>query len=239
MPANVHWLHAMGTSPAFLILVGCSIVMLGVTIERFFYYSKRKGDPDDTLRRALGDVRKGDTREATRTCESSQHPFGPVGVALLTESGSVEAGIDERMQIALSEQKMLLERNVGVLGTMAATAPLIGLLGTVWGIMRAFNDMALSGAAGPSVVAAGIAEALFTTAAGILIAVPAVVLHNHFARRMNTMLAVAENHARSLRIAILEIRGRAGRASVPHAPAPVEPEVVSRSLRSLEPAATR
>jgi hypothetical protein len=105
--------------------------------------------------------------------------------------------------------------------------------------MRAFNDMALSGAAGPSVVAAGIAEALFTTAAGILIAVPAVVLHNHFARRMNTMLAVAENHARSLRIAILEIRGRAGRTSVPHAPAPAEPEVVSRSLRSLEPAATR
>ena len=158
---------------------------------------------------------------------------------MLTENGTVATGIDERMQIALSEQKMLLERNVGVLGTLAATSPLVGLLGTVWGIMRAFNDMAQSGAAGPSVVAAGIAEALFTTAAGILIAVPAVVLHNHFARRMNTMLAVAENHGRSLRIAILEVRGRASRTSASHGPAPAEPEVVSKSVQSPEPTATR
>ena len=81
---------------------------------------------------------------------------------------------EEKLQIALSEQRLQLERNLGFLGTMGNTAPLIGLLGTVWGIMRAFHDMARTGSAGPSVVAAGIAEALFTTAAGLLVAVPAV-----------------------------------------------------------------
>jgi biopolymer transport protein TolQ len=83
---------------------------------------------------------------------------------------------------------------------MGNTAPLIGLLGTVWGIMRAFHDMASTGSAGPSVVAAGVAEALFTTAAGLLVAVPAVLLYNHFVRRMGVMLVVAENHARAVRM---------------------------------------
>lgn len=213
MPTNFNWLQAMGTSPVFLILVGCSVVTLGVTLERFFYFAKRRGDPETTARRALAEVAKGDTREAARTCESSPHPFGPVGVALLREGGPSEGTAEERMHIALSEQKMLLERNVGVLGTMAAIAPLIGLLGTVWGIMHAFTDMAEMGSAGPSVVAAGIAEALFTTAAGILLAVPALVLYNHFARRLSTMLTVAENHGRCLRIALLETGNRGGRGT--------------------------
>ncbi len=69
--------------------------------------------------------------------------------------------------------------------------------GTVWGIMRAFHDMAATGSAGPSVVAAGVAEALFTTAAGLLVAVPAVILYNHFMRKTSVMLTQAENHART------------------------------------------
>jgi biopolymer transport protein TolQ len=108
------------------------------------------------------------------------------------------------MSIALSEQRLLLERNLGFLGTMGNTAPLIGLLGTVWGIMRAFHDMARTGSAGPSVVAAGVAEALFTTAAGLVVAVPAVMLYNHFLRRMGVMLTEAENHTRRMRQALEE-----------------------------------
>ena len=85
---------------------------------------------------------------------------------------------------------------------MAAVAPLVGLLGTVWGIMRAFGDMALAGSAAPSVVAAGVAEALVTTAAGLVVAVPALMIYNHFIRRMNVMLTVSENHARSIRTTV-------------------------------------
>jgi biopolymer transport protein ExbB/TolQ len=115
--------------------------------------------------------------------------------------------IEEKLQIALSEQRLLLERNLGVLGTMGSTAPLIGLLGTVWGIMRAFHDMASTGSAGPSVVAAGVAEALFTTAAGLLVAVPSVLFYNQFVRRIAVMLTVAENQARQLRLAARDQAG--------------------------------
>ncbi len=206
MFTNFDWFKEMGASPVFLILVGCSIITLGITIERFLYFARRRGDPEGTLRRALAEAGRGDFRDAARTCESSPHPFGAVAGQLFRDGGFVEQGAEERMQIALSEQKMLLEKNVGVLGTMAGIAPLIGLLGTVWGIMRAFNDMAQVGSAAPSIVAGGIAEALFTTASGILIAVPAVVLYNHFARRLANMLTVAENHARGLRAYLVEVR---------------------------------
>ncbi|MGM0484502.1 MAG: MotA/TolQ/ExbB proton channel family protein, partial [Candidatus Krumholzibacteriota bacterium] len=110
---------------------------------------------------------------------------------------------EERIHIALSQQKLLLQRNLGMLGTMAAVAPLVGLLGTVWGIMRAFRDMSSTGSAAPSVVAAGVAEALVTTAIGLIIAVPALMLYNHFARRMGVMLTEAENNARNLRLAVI------------------------------------
>ena len=112
---------------------------------------------------------------------AAPHPLGPVAVEVLQSAGTRRPRrSEEKLQIALSEQRLLLERNLGFLGTMGNTAPLIGLLGTVWGIMRAFHDMARTGSAGPSVVAAGVAEALFTTAAGLLVAVPAVMLYNHF-----------------------------------------------------------
>ena len=123
---------------------------------------------------------------------------------MLQSAGQPTDVQEEKLQIARSEQRLLLDRNLGMLGTMGNTAPLIGLLGTVWGIMRAFHDMARTGSAGPSVVAAGVAEALFTTAAGLLVAVPAVLLYNHLVRRMAVMLTTAENHARTLRLAIAE-----------------------------------
>jgi biopolymer transport protein ExbB len=205
MPVDFNWLRAMGASPVFLVLVGCSVVTLAVTIERLLYFARRRGDPDTTLRSALAEIGLGELRAAVRTCQASPHPFGQVAQSLFRDGEVAEGMVEQRLAVALSEQKILLERNLLVIGTMAAIAPLVGLLGTVWGIMRAFHDMALVGSAGPSVVAAGIAEALFTSAAGIMIAVPSLVLYNHLARRMATMLMVAENHAQTLRVALSEM----------------------------------
>jgi biopolymer transport protein ExbB len=202
MLAEFNWIRSIGNSPIFLILVVCSVVTLGYAIERALYFWKRRGNPDATLMQALAKLRAGGVQEAAVICETSAHPLGPVAMQVFATRGAPPATGEEKLQIALSQQKLLLERNLGVLGSMAAVAPLIGLLGTVWGIMRAFHDMALSGSAAPSVVAAGVAEALVTTAAGLVVAVPAVLLYNHFCRRMNVMLTVAENHARSLRAAL-------------------------------------
>jgi biopolymer transport protein ExbB len=201
MLSNFDWMDATAHSPIFLALIGFSIVTLAVVIERIVYFHKRGGDPDRMAKRVHTFVRSGAKHEAVRECESTNHPIGAVVVELLR--GSLESA-EERIFVAISQQKLLLERNLNIIGTMAAAAPLVGLLGTVWGIMRAFHDMASVGSAAPSVVAAGVAEALVTTAAGLIVAVPALMLYNHFSRRLNVMLTVAENHTRSIRATMMD-----------------------------------
>ena len=201
---NFDWLEAMRTSPVMLVILACSVITFGFALERIIYFWKRRQDPDGMIQKVTEQVRAGSMKEALWTCTASQHPAGAAAAQILKNVNLPEGQQEERLQIVLSEQRLLLDRNLGVLGTMGNTAPLIGLLGTVWGIMRAFHDMARTGSAGPSVVAAGVAEALFTTAAGLVVAVPAVLLYNHLVRRMGVMLTTAENHARSLRLTLHE-----------------------------------
>jgi biopolymer transport protein ExbB len=187
------WIKIARESPAMLVLIVCSVVTVGVAIERIYYYWLRRGNPDQAAREVTQRMQRGEVKEALATCQHTAHP---VGAALQVVVGSPvdrQGDVDEQLLVVLTNQKLLLERNLNVLGTMAAVAPLVGLLGTVWGIMRAFHDMALW-ARGPSVVAAG--TRLITTAIG-----PGrgsgLMLYNHFARRMNVMLIAAENHARA------------------------------------------
>ncbi len=235
MVSDFNWMEAIGTSPIFMVLVGFSVVTLGIALERLYYFRKRNGNPDETLERALKNLHSGEKKEATRACESCPHPMGPVAMQVLTSECQEGEKAEERLQISLSQQKLLLERNLGILGTMAAVAPLVGLLGTVWGIMRAFHDMSATGSAAPSVVAAGVAEALVTTAAGLIIAVPALMLYNHFSRRMSVMLTVAENHARSLRLALIERADQQPRAGdTVERQGPSESKVEEESSEKLE-----
>jgi biopolymer transport protein ExbB len=199
---NFDWIRAMRTSPVMLVLLACSVVTFGIALERLLYFHRRRGTPNRFLSGMLERVRAANFQEATWLCTAQTHPVGAVARPIFENLQAGAEAIEEKISIAVSEQRLLLERHLVWLGTMGNTAPLIGLLGTVWGIMRAFHDMARTGSAGPSVVAAGIAEALFTTAAGLVVAVPAVMLYNHFVRRTHVMLTVAENHAHSLRLAM-------------------------------------
>ncbi len=211
------WIAAMRSSPVMVIILGLSVVTMGYAFERAFFFWRIKGSADAAMGAALAKVRSGGHREAERTLRATPHPVGPIAAEMLACAHLPSEASEERLAIAISEQRLVLERNLSFLGTMGNTAPLIGLLGTVWGIMRAFHDMAATGSAGPSVVAAGVAEALFTTAASLVVAVPSVILYNYFLRRIAVMLTQAENGARRLRQAIAE-------APVPaSAPAAVTP----------------
>ena len=196
------WLGAMRASPVMIVILACSVMTLGFALERLAYFWRRRGDADAILQTVTTQARAGHMKEAEWACRATQHPFGPVASEVLAAAGMAPEAQEEKLQIALSQQRLLFEQHLSFLGTMGNTAPLIGLLGTVWGIMRAFHDMGHTGSAGPSVVASGIAEALFTTAAGLMVAVPAVMLYNHFVRRILVLLTVTENHARTLRLAL-------------------------------------
>jgi len=88
-----------------------------------------------------------------------------------------------------------MERFVGALGTIAAIAPLLGLLGTVIGMIKVFTALNLEGAGNAAVLAGGISEALVTTAAGLCVAIPAMIAHRFFVRRVDTLVVTMEQEA--------------------------------------------
>jgi biopolymer transport protein ExbB len=232
MFSEFNWLKLTAESPSMIILIMFSIVTFGVAVERAIYFWNRRGNPDITAQEVAKRLGKGEVKEALWTCGQCKHPVGAVLEAVVGTPAEEFADLDEKIYVELSRQKLLLERNLNVLGTMAGASPLVGLLGTVWGIMRAFHDMARVGSAAPTVVAAGIAEALVTTAVGLVVAVPALILYNHFVRRSTVMLTMAENHARVIRAWMASRSG-----SGPSSPRPTDGarESSTQNMRAPQP----
>ncbi len=110
---------------------------------------------------------------------------------LLTDRSTVTSGDINSAERAVERQMLILiaelKRGNGVLATVGSTAPFVGLLGTTMGVVNAFTGMATSGSAGLSAISAGIAEALITTAFGLIVAIPAVWLYNYFATKIENL----------------------------------------------------
>ena len=107
------------------------------------------------------------------------------GSVTVADINSAERAIEREMLMTL----VLLKRGLGVLATVGATAPFVGLLGTTMGIVNAFTGMAASGSGGLSAISAGVAEALITTAFGLIVAIPAVWMFNYFTTKIDNLTA--------------------------------------------------
>ena len=101
--------------------------------------------------------------------------------------------IEKGLQRGIAEEVVNMESSMIILASTAGVGPLVGLLGTVWGIMNSFRGMAAQGSASIASVAPGISEALVTTVAGLLVAIPALIAHNLFRNRINVMSVMMEN----------------------------------------------
>jgi biopolymer transport protein TolQ len=136
--------------------------------------------------------------------------------------------LERAAQTAASEAVTNLEKGMTWLATIAAVSPFVGLFGTVMGIVEAFLGLGTAGAATLRAVAPGIAEALITTAAGLFVAVPAVVAYNQFTARVRVIAAATDDFARELLNSIEEIPAR---AAAPRAAAAGEhPQEVERGF---------
>lgn len=187
----VHYLKLGGVT--LWLILAASLVALVVAFERLvalWNFSARSRELGDSITQKL---LRGDSTGARAAAERSDSLVGDLfraGFARTDQVGPdrhalVEAAVDrERAQLGLR-----LKRNLWVLGTIGATAPFVGLLGTVVGIMRSFRDLGLDvesgGTGGTAAVMTGISEALIVTAVGILVAVEAVVLYNYFQARIS------------------------------------------------------
>lgn len=177
------------------ILLGCSLLAFTVAIERFLYYRKLKFNQKEFLE-ILGKIEscleQGKLEEAAQSAQNLKGPVSDLVKTAIANKDRSKVELDEMLTAARMEQRLILERYLGILGTLGNTAPFIGLFGTVVGIIKAFHDLAISGTGGPAVVAAGISEALVATAAGLLVAIPSVVLYNYYMKKVKTMATLLE-----------------------------------------------
>lgn len=195
-----------------------SIFSLAVIGERFFTYYKAQKATEQAAEKGLQYLADGKMAEALRLCE--QHPGSPVarvleaGLLAITDQdypaspgGRLPRRLESckgAMQRATSAEIARLERYLGSLATLGNVSPFVGLFGTVMGIIRAFEAIAKTGSSGLGTVSAGIAEALVATAAGLFVAIPAVIAYNYFVGRVKLFATAMDNAASEMVDRILD-----------------------------------
>jgi biopolymer transport protein TolQ len=171
------------------ILIVLSVISLGMILERFFFLrrvSMESLSVRSKIRAALQSHSIEDVETIPRNPETIEGRALGYAMKHIKESGS--KGLEEAFNSFALTERPELERFLSFLATVGSNAPYIGLLGTVLGIMKAFNDLASSAEAGQQTVMAGISLALVATAAGLFVAIPAVVSYNYFQRQVRGVL---------------------------------------------------
>lgn len=164
--------------PVMIPLGICSVLALAVFLERLWFFGATRFDPQFVIAHLRDSLKQGKYMEALQMAR--QLP-GPIAGYLSAGIAFADKGVDEmrqHMDVAGKDEIMHMERGLPVLGIITTISPLLGLLGTVTGIIRSFRVLsALQGVEGPSALSIGIAEALITTAAGLIIAIPSAAIY--------------------------------------------------------------
>jgi biopolymer transport protein ExbB len=171
------------------ILITLSILSLGMILERFFYLRRIARESLEVRSKIKSALQTHSVEEVETIPKNPDTVEGrALGYAMKHIKDSGSKGLEEAFNSYSLMERPDLERFLNFLATVGSNAPYIGLLGTVLGIMKAFNDLAQSSDAGQQTVMAGISLALVSTAAGLFVAIPAVVSYNYFQRQVRGTL---------------------------------------------------
>ncbi|HXH05522.1 MAG TPA: MotA/TolQ/ExbB proton channel family protein [Vicinamibacterales bacterium] len=196
-----------------IILVFMSMWSFGVAIERFYTFSQAKKQSKLYAPQVAKHLKDGRLKEAIQLSTSKNYRYSHLAKVVLAglqeyqfqqESGSALSRDDlvDTVRRAIQRASALtandLKKGIPSLATIGATAPFVGLLGTVVGIITAFQGIAATGSGGLGAVSAGIAEALVETALGLLVAIPAVWMYNYFTGRIEGFNVEMDNSSSEL-----------------------------------------
>lgn len=159
-----------------------SILALTIVIERLWVFKNLKEYFEACSIRVKGLVKKGNYKEAVKYCRDNSGPMATLFLEIIMYRELPLTELKERVQDLGKTLVPGIRKNLSVLGTIANISPLLGLLGTVTGMIRAFFSISAGGVGNPDLLASGIAEALITTATGLAIAIPAVIVYNYLVR---------------------------------------------------------
>lgn len=175
-----------------------SVIAAAICVERLWSLAPSRIAPRHTLATVWGWLKK-DEFDAKRLKQlRTGSPLGEILAAVLVSHRRGRGAMKESVEETAGQVLHQLERYLTALGTIAAIAPLLGLLGTVIGMIDVFTVIRLEGTGDPNELAGGISEALITTAAGISVAIPALIFHRMFTRRVDDLVLTMEQEANKL-----------------------------------------
>lgn len=178
---------AMGGETMY-VLIACGILSVAIILERSFRYWKYALDCDLFMNDIKAAMQKGAYEAAMSICRIKNTPATLVVWAGLEKASLSERIVQETMEREILKETVELERYTAVVGTIGKVAVYIGLFGTVLGIINAFHNISAMESGGFSIIIGGVSEALVCTATGLLIAVPSVVAHSLFMRRVDALV---------------------------------------------------
>lgn len=173
------WFAVINDWPVLIPIVACSIILIGVALQRWYFYNQNKRDVVQFIHRLQRELQRGSLDNAQLLSTQLGSVIGEVseeGVRLLSEQPE---NFDRSFDITAALATRKLERNLSILGTIATISPYLGLFGTVVRILLTFGDLSKSGSGAPEIMF-GIGSALIATAFGLGVAIAAVTLNNYF-----------------------------------------------------------
>ncbi|MFA6163413.1 MAG: MotA/TolQ/ExbB proton channel family protein [Methylobacter sp.] len=179
-------------------IILCSIGAMGIVAERFWSLQRKKILPPELVPQVWKLYREKKLDDATLRHLRNSSPLGCILAAGLANSHHGRKFMKECIEETGRKVAHDLERFLNTLGTIAAVGPLLGLLGTVFGMIEIFSSLMLHGSGDPSVLAGGISVALITTAAGLTVAIPSLIFHRYFERLVDDYVVSMEEEALKL-----------------------------------------
>ena len=184
--------------PLMWIILLCSLVALTIIFERMLSLRQRRVAPDGLGRQVIDLVVTGQVSADKIEVIRNHSPLGAVYAAGLANIAHGKEDMKEALEEAGKQVVHQLGRYLNTLGTIASITPLIGLLGTVIGMIKVFTAITASGVGDPTVLSGGISEALITTAAGLSVGIPCLMLYRYFRSRITGLTVMLEEHALAL-----------------------------------------
>ncbi len=179
-------------------IIICSVLAAAIAGERFWTLRSSQVAPTDLLGKVWGWMKNSQLNSERIKQLRDNSPLGRVLAAGLMNSKHGRDIMKESIQEVASHEIHEMERYLNALGTVAAVAPLMGLLGTVIGMIKVFSEIMLAGTGQAGMLAGGISEALVTTAAGLAIAIPALICHRMLQRRVDELVVFMEQESLKL-----------------------------------------
>ena len=193
-------METLGTSGGLVVgvILLASILALTVFLVRLFALRRARVVPRSLSIKVSDLVVREETAEAMTTCRTDESPLSRVYLAALRQAGKPREVVKEFVQEVGRHEAQLLARGLGVLELVAVVAPLLGLLGTVWGMIDVFRAIEVHGVGNAGALAGGIGTALYTTFAGLLVAIPVRVGHSWLLGVVDTLVMEMEELALEL-----------------------------------------